>query len=159
MQLRTSQDRCHCNLINKLNCIDLLLVLLQISTRVCVLLDYIVFRSACDYYLEKQGWRRPRRGAGLAAVHHALPPPVGGAHFYILKIHTPPTLGVSLGQPAPRPGLYHPQCTIAEKDARGRDGAPAQKTAMLIREFALFRITSRWLIKRWTLLSTRVPIS
>ena len=82
MQLRTSQDRCHCNLINKLNCIDLLLVLLQISTRVCVLLDYIVFRSACDYYLEKRSWRRPRRGAGLAAVHHVLPPPVGGAHLY-----------------------------------------------------------------------------
>ena len=83
MQLRTSQDRCHCNLINKLNCIDLLLVLLQISTRVCVLLDYIVFRSACDYYLEKRSWRRPRRGAGVAAVHHVLPPPVRGAHLYI----------------------------------------------------------------------------
>ena len=69
-------------LINKFDCTDLLLVLLQISTRVCVLLDYIVFRNACDYYLEKRSWRRPRRGAELAAVNHVLPPPVGGAHFY-----------------------------------------------------------------------------
>ena len=83
MQLRTPRGRSHRNLITNLNCTDLLLVLLQISTRVCVLLDYLVFRSACDdYYLEKGSWRRPRRGAGLAPVHHVLPPPVGGAHLY-----------------------------------------------------------------------------
>ena len=83
MQLRTPRSRSHRNLITNLNCTDLLLVLLQISTRVCVLLDYLVFRSACDdYYLEKGSWRRPRRGAGLAPVRHVLPPPVGGAHLY-----------------------------------------------------------------------------
>ena len=85
MQLLTSQSSCHCNLITNLSCTDLLLALLQVSTRVCVLSDYLVFRSACDgYYLEKRSWRRPRRGAGLAPVHHVLPPPVGGAHLYIL---------------------------------------------------------------------------
>ena len=86
MQLRTPRGRSHRNLITNLNCTDLLLVLLQISTRVCVLLDYLVFRSACDdYYLEKGSWRRPRRGAGLAPVHHVLPPPVGGANLYITQ--------------------------------------------------------------------------
>ena len=89
MQLRTPRNRSHRNLITNLNCTDLLLVLLQISTRVCVLLDYLVFRSACDdYYLEKGSWRRPRRGAGLAPVHHVLPPPVGGAHLYTLQDET-----------------------------------------------------------------------
>ena len=85
MQLLTFQSSCHCNLITNLSCTDLLLALLQVSTRVCVLSDYLVFRTACDgYYLEKRSWRRPRRGAGLAAVHHVLPPPVGGAHLYSL---------------------------------------------------------------------------
>ena len=83
MQLRISQNKRHCNLINKLNCIDLLLVLLQISARVCVLLDYIVFRTLL---LEKLSLRRPQRGTGLPAVGHVLPPPVGGAHFYIVSI-------------------------------------------------------------------------
>ena len=86
MQLRTPRGRSHRNLITNLNCTDLLLVLLQISTRVCVLLDYLVFRSACDdYYLEKGSWRRPRRGAGLAPVNHVLPPPVGGRTFILMK--------------------------------------------------------------------------
>ena len=83
MQLRTFQRSCHCNLITNLSCTDLLLILLQIFTRVSVLSDYLVFRSACDgYYLEKRSCRRPQREAGLAAVHHVLPPPVGGAHLY-----------------------------------------------------------------------------
>ena len=77
-----------CNLITNLSCTDLLLVLLQISTRVCVLSDYLVFRSVCDdYYPEKQSWRRPQRGAACAAVHHVLPPPVGGAHLYTFLIY------------------------------------------------------------------------
>ena len=33
----------------KLDCIDLLLVLLRSSTRLCVLLYYMVFRNAGDY--------------------------------------------------------------------------------------------------------------
>ena len=79
MQLLTFQRSCHSNLITNLSCTDLLLILLQIFTRVSVLSDYLVFRSACDgYYLEKRSWRRPLRGAGLAPVHHVLPPPVGG---------------------------------------------------------------------------------
>ena len=82
MQLRTSQSSCHCNLTTNLSCTDLLLALLQVSTRVCVLSDYLVFRSACDgCYLEKRSWRRPRRGAGLAPVNHVLPPPVGGVRL------------------------------------------------------------------------------
>ena len=99
MQLRTPRGRSHRNLITNLNCTDLLLVLLQISTRVCVLLDYLVFRSACDdYYLEKGSWRRPRRGAGLAPVHHVLPPPVGGAHLYnITALKDPLSIEGTLG--------------------------------------------------------------
>ena len=94
-------------LTNKFDCTDLLLVLLQISTRVCVLSDYIVFRSACDdYYLEKGSWRRPRRGAGLAPVHRVLPPPVGGAHLYTL--YTPsPSVALSVASASqPQEGDY-----------------------------------------------------
>ena len=92
MQLLTFQSSCHRNLITNLSCTDLLLALLQVSTRVCVLSDSLVFRTACDgYYLEKRSCRRPQRAAGLAAVHHVLPPPVGGgAHLYI-KLSTHPT--------------------------------------------------------------------
>ena len=79
MQLLTFQSSYHRNLITNLSYTDLLLALLQVSTRVCVLSDSLVFRTACDdYYLEKQSCRRPQRAAGLAAVHHVLPPPVGG---------------------------------------------------------------------------------
>ena len=92
MQLLTFQTSCHRNLTTNLSCSDLLLALLQTSTRVCVLSDSLAFRIACDgYYLGKRSCRRPQRGAGLAAVHHVLPPPVGGAHLYIeLVSQTPP---------------------------------------------------------------------
>ena len=84
MQLLTFQSSYHRNLITNLSYTDLLLALLQVSTRVCVLSDSLVFRTACDdYYLEKQSCRRPQRAAELVAVHHVLPPPVGGAHLYI----------------------------------------------------------------------------
>ena len=83
MQLLTFQSSYHRNLITNLSYTDLLLALLQVSTRVCVLSDSLVFRTACDdYYLEKQSCRRPQRAAELVAVHHVLPPPVGGAHLY-----------------------------------------------------------------------------
>ena len=48
-----------------------------------MLLDYIMFRDACDYYLKKLNWRRAQRGAELAAVNHVLPPPVGGRTFIL----------------------------------------------------------------------------
>ena len=87
MQLLTFQSSCHRNLITNLSYTDLLLALLQVSTRVCVLSDSLVFRTACDgYYLEKRSCRRPQRAAGLAAVSHVLPPPVGGAHLYNTSI-------------------------------------------------------------------------
>ena len=87
MQLLTFQSSYHRNLITNLSYTDLLLALLQVSTRVCVLSDSLVFRTACDdYYLEKQSCRRPQRAAGLAAVNHVLPPPVGGAHFYTYNL-------------------------------------------------------------------------
>ena len=85
MQLLTFQSSYHRNLITNLSYTDLLLALLQVSTRVCVLSDSLVFRTACDdYYLEKQSCRRPQRAAELVAVHHVLPPPVGG-HTFILS--------------------------------------------------------------------------
>ena len=85
MQLLTFQSSYHRNLITNLSYTDLLLALLQVSTRVCVLSDSLVFRTACDdYYLEKQSCRRPQRAAGLTPVHHVLPPPVGGANLHII---------------------------------------------------------------------------
>ena len=87
--LRTFQRSCYCNLITNLSCTDLLLALLKVSTRVYVLSDYPVFRTACiSCYLEKTSWRRPQRRAGLAPVNHVLPPPVGGAHFYTVHYNT-----------------------------------------------------------------------
>ena len=66
--IATFQSSYHRNLITNLSYTDLLLALLQVSTRVCVLSDSLVFRTACDdYYLEKQSCRRPQRAAELVA--------------------------------------------------------------------------------------------
>ena len=107
MQLLTFQSSYHRNLITNLSYTDLLLALLQVSTRVCVLSDSLVFRTACDdYYLEKQSCRRPQRAAGLAAVNHVLPPPVGGAHLYTHFSKQPPRQKENLTKCAPIPHTH-----------------------------------------------------